>query len=205
MADANFRSGTVRVRSLRLDDLVFGADPTETDFAVAARADTCRELIAKTFANPPSTLTSSQRQALRTLLEVLTQSEVDTRADIRAAARFTDAEQTKLAGIASGATAVTDASINALIAAALSGAVMGNTETGIDVTYASGKLNFVVSAWGCANAAYTIRRDALCGQLVRPCGPFRHRGYYIRDRRIDAAYMVVWYAVFCYLPGDGGG
>lgn len=39
----------------------------------------------------------------------------------------------------------TEAQINALVAAALTAAVTGNTETGITVTYAGGKLNFVVS------------------------------------------------------------
>ena len=39
----------------------------------------------------------------------------------------------------------TEAEINTLIATALSNAVTGNTETNIDVTYVTGKLNFVVS------------------------------------------------------------
>ena len=38
-----------------------------------------------------------------------------------------------------------ESQINALVAAALTAAVTGNTETGITVTYAGGKLNFVVS------------------------------------------------------------
>lgn len=42
----------------------------------------------------------------------------------------------------------TNAQINALIQAALQSAVEGNTETGIDVTYASGKYNFAVTGGG---------------------------------------------------------
>ena len=58
---------------------------------------------------------------------------------------FTDAALARLAGIAVGATANSDASINGLIQAALAAAVAGNTETRITVTYNNdGTLDFVV-------------------------------------------------------------
>lgn len=69
--------------------------------------------------------------------------------DARAAARYTDAEKTKLAGITDGANVgQTETQVNALIQSALEAAVTGNTETNIIVTYDSGKLNFVAQAGG---------------------------------------------------------
>ena len=65
MADADFNSDAVEGRSIRLTDLVFGADPDEADFEAAARADTLAEFIATIFGNPPILLSTPQRQALR--------------------------------------------------------------------------------------------------------------------------------------------
>ena len=44
MADVNTRSGSVRNRSIRRTDLIFGADPNESDAAQAFRADTFGDL-----------------------------------------------------------------------------------------------------------------------------------------------------------------
>ena len=72
---------------------------------------------------------------------------------------FTDADRAKLDGIAAGATAVSDADINALIRAGLVTALTGD-QTGIAVTLnADGTIDFVVAA--VAPPADHIRRSAI--------------------------------------------
>ena len=99
MADVNLRDADVLARSAALTDVVLAFDPTVADAADAAKTDLLSERIAFFFQNPPASLTTTQSAALRTLLAVLTQTEVDA----RAVARYADAEKTKLAGIAAGA------------------------------------------------------------------------------------------------------
>ena len=68
MADVVLRSATPRGKSIGVDDLVFGADPNQTDASVAFKADLVSEFIATVFQNPPSSLTEEQATALRTLI-----------------------------------------------------------------------------------------------------------------------------------------
>ena len=72
MADANFNSEDAKGRAIRPTDLVFAADPDEADFEAAARSDTLAELIATIFGNPPDSLTTEQRQAVRVALGLAT-------------------------------------------------------------------------------------------------------------------------------------
>ena len=54
MADGDFRDAAVQGRAIRTTDLLFAADPDETDLEAAARSDTLAQLIATIFANPPA-------------------------------------------------------------------------------------------------------------------------------------------------------
>ena len=95
MPDGNFRNSNVQGRDIRTSDLMFGADPGESNLAVAARADTLAEIILTIFKNPPTTLTDTETTALRTFLEVLNQAQVDARAEVR----YTDDEKDKVSAL----------------------------------------------------------------------------------------------------------
>ena len=83
MPDADFRSTAVRAAGagerIALTDILFAANPADSDFATAARADTLAQIIATIFENPPGTLTPAQQMALRMLISVLNEGEVDAR------------------------------------------------------------------------------------------------------------------------------
>ena len=92
-------SGTVpRGKPIRPGDILLGFDPPDltTD---SPRTDTLSEVAATVFANPPGSLTAAQAAAIRTLIAVLTEDEVDTRAEAQAEARYTDDEKSKLSSI----------------------------------------------------------------------------------------------------------
>ena len=101
MANVNLRDADPVGRSLAITDYIFGATPGEADAAEAFKTDTITQLIALIFKNPPAAadLTAAEITALRTLLAVLTQAEVDA----RAAVRFSNSEKAKLAGISAAA------------------------------------------------------------------------------------------------------
>ena len=116
MPDADFRSTNVVARTIGLDDYMFGATPSESDFAMAAKSDTLRLLISTIFGNaPPDPLvfTSAELDAFRNFGDLLTSGQVDAAAVAAALARFTNTEKTKLGnlspiltfGIATGQTA----------------------------------------------------------------------------------------------------
>ena len=97
MADANLR--TLATEPIRTSDVLAGFDPSETDAAVAARTDTLSEIISTIFTNPPSSLTSPQQAALRTLIGInaaLAKTLYESNADTNA---YTDSAVVKLAGI----------------------------------------------------------------------------------------------------------
>lgn len=66
MADGNFRGSAAQGRSIRPTDLVFGADPTESDLSAAGRSDTLAEVIRTILRNPSSGLTTGEQEALQT-------------------------------------------------------------------------------------------------------------------------------------------
>ena len=81
MADVDLQHADVLARGIRTTDLVIGADPTENDAAAAFRTDLMSEVIATIFENPPSTLTSQQATALRTLLSITANPSADSTAN----------------------------------------------------------------------------------------------------------------------------
>ena len=81
MADVDLQHADVLARSIRPTDLVIGVDPTENDAAAAFRTDLMSEVIATIFENPPSTLTSQQATALRTLLSITANPSADSTAN----------------------------------------------------------------------------------------------------------------------------
>lgn len=106
---AELRDDTAANRAIRPADVLIGFDPDRNLSAdEAKRYDTFTEVIATIFQTPPAALSAAQQAALRGLISVLTLGEVDA----RAAARYTDAEKLKLAGLGAG---VTVAQVTALI------------------------------------------------------------------------------------------
>ena len=81
MADVDLQHADVLARGIRTTDLVIGADPSENDAAAAFRTDLMSEVIATIFENPPSTLTSQQATALRTLLSITANPSADSTAN----------------------------------------------------------------------------------------------------------------------------
>ena len=81
MADVDLQHADVLARSIRPTDLVIGVDPTVNDAAAAFRTDLMSEVIATIFENPPSTLTSQQATALRTLLAITANPSADSTAN----------------------------------------------------------------------------------------------------------------------------
>ena len=119
MPNADFRSGSIQGRGITPNDLMFGADPTESDLQAAAASDTLAQLILTLFRNLPAgsdfsaTELTALRLAAQALLEVYSESATDAAATAAALARFTNFEKTKLGdlspiltfGIATGQTA----------------------------------------------------------------------------------------------------
>ena len=67
MASAELRDNAVAARDIEQTDIIVGFERSQTDGSMAAKSDTFAELIAKIFQNPPSSLTTAQQAALRTL------------------------------------------------------------------------------------------------------------------------------------------
>ena len=149
MADADLSSAAVAGRSIAITDSIIAFTPGVSDAAAAAKTDPVTEFIALLFANPPPSLTSAQQAALRTLLAVLDQAEVDA----RAAVRYTDSEQTKLGGIAAGATAVSIADVLSQILAGTGVTIDSSTQD--QITLASSGITGVTAAAGLSGGGST--------------------------------------------------
>ena len=69
MAEVNLRNNAVRQRSLGLTDLIFGADPGETDAEAAFKADTVTQLIRLFITNLPTDLTDAEKEAIHDAID----------------------------------------------------------------------------------------------------------------------------------------
>jgi len=68
MPDIELNNNAVKTRSIAVGDLIFAADPDETNASAVFAADTLAQLIVTIFTNPPATLTPQQKTALQTLI-----------------------------------------------------------------------------------------------------------------------------------------
>ena len=131
MADVNLRDSTVTGRSSATTDQIFVATQAVADAAAAFKSETVLEFIARIFANPPSSLTTAEQAALRTLIGLAAagiKTQYEGNADTNA---FTNALQTKLGGIFPAANLLTPYKIGNIYRATASGVVPtkpGNTE-----------------------------------------------------------------------------